>query len=526
MNATNFLSIPASLFAENEILRFQNRTWSYGELWNEVRRLAGGLRWLGVGSGDCVAVLDTNSDRYVAMYYATVFVGGVFLPLNYRAKLPELRFMIASAGVRVLAVGERYLTTVKSLLPELEKELKVVALGLRGSSEFHYEDLLSNGVLDEPVAVDDEDTAIFMYTSGTTAEPKAVLLTHGDFTHYVTSNVELADGSPRGTALVCVPLYHIAGATSIMSNVWTGRRMILLPQFEAATWLEAVERERVTHAFVVPTMLKQILDHPDFAHRDLSSLRTLSYGGAPMPFPVIRRAIEAFPAAVEFVNAFGQTETTSTLTILGPEDHRLRGVPALDEIKLRRLRSIGRPLPDVEVIVVDEDGRELPRGEVGELWVRTPRVMKGYRTRAGIESPLRPGGWLPTRDMGWIDEEGYIFLAGRKDDMIIRGGENIAPAEVESTLFSHPGVEDVAVIGVPDIEWGQRVAAFVVRRHGSEVTGEELIEFCRQRLASFKKPDFVYFVPELPKNPLGKVLRRELRERWERGEVSSASSAG
>lgn len=242
-----------------------------------------------------------------------------------------------------------------------------------------------------------------------------------------------------------------------------------------------------------------------------------------MPFPVIRRAIEAFPANVGFVNAFGQTETTSTLTVLGPDDHRLSGVPEFDEIKLRRLRSIGRPLPDVEVRVVDDEGRDLPRGEVGELWVRTPRVMKGYRTNAGIESPVRGDGWLPTRDMAWIDEEGYIFLAGRKDDMIIRGGENIAPAEVESTLFSHPAVEDVAVVGVPDIEWGQRVAAFVVRRSNSDVTAQELIEFCRQRLASFKKPDFVYFVPELPKNPLGKVLRRELRDQWERGELSSES---
>ncbi|GBD26678.1 Long-chain-fatty-acid--CoA ligase [bacterium HR30] len=521
MNTANFLAVPASLFPEQEIARFQGRAWSYQELWTEVRQLAGGLRQLGLNPGDCLGVLDTNSDRYVALYYATVYLGGVFLPLNYRAKPQELQFMIASAGVSVLVVGERYLAVVEALLPELEQRPSVVALVPGSSFGLQYEDLLHDGLVEEPVDVDDGDTAILMYTSGTTAQPKAVLLTHGDFTQYVTSNVELADGTPRGTALICVPLYHIAGATSIMTNVWTGRRMVLLPQFDAAAWLATVERERVTHAFVVPTMLKQVLDHPDFAHRDLSSLETLSYGGAPMPFPVIRRAIEAFPPTVGFVNAFGQTETTSTLTVLGPEDHRLSGDPADDERKLRRLRSIGRPLPDVEVIVVDEEGRELPAGKVGELWVRTPRVMKGYRTNAGIQSPLQRDGWLPTRDMGWIDEDGYVFLAGRKDDMIIRGGENIAPAEVESTLFSHPGVEDVAVIGVPDIEWGQRVAAFVVRRQGSEVTAQGLIEFCRQRLASFKKPDFVYFVSELPKNPLGKVLRRELRERWERGEIAA-----
>lgn len=523
MNTANFLAIPASLFPEQEIVRFEHRTWSYGQLWEEVRHLAGGLRHMGLALGNCVAVLDTNSDRYVALCYATACAGGVFLPLNYRAKLPELQFMVESAAVSVLFVGDRYVATIEPLLRELEKRPTVVALGHEQGLDMHYEDLLRHLPLEEPVALEDDATAILMYTSGTTARPKAVLLTHGDFTQYVTSNVELADGTPRGTALVCAPLYHIAGATNIMSNVWAGRRMVLLPQFEAEAWLDAVEREGVTHAFVVPTMLKQILDHPSFSRRDLSSLQVLSYGGAPMPFPVIRRAIEAFPANVGFVNAFGQTETTSTLTVLGPDDHRLSGVPEFDEIKLRRLRSIGRPLPDVEVRVVDDEGRDLPRGEVGELWVRTPRVMKGYRTNAGIESPVRGDGWLPTRDMAWIDEEGYIFLAGRKDDMIIRGGENIAPAEVESTLFSHPAVEDVAVVGVPDIEWGQRVAAFVVRRSNSDVTAEELIEFCRQRLASFKKPDFVYFVPELPKNPLGKVLRRELRDQWERGELSSES---
>src|SRR5262249_45734358 len=211
---------------------------------------------------------------------------------------------------------------------------------------------------------------------------------------------------------------------------------------------------------------------------------------------------------VGFVNAFGQTETTSTLTVLGPEDHRLEGTPEQVERKTKRLTSIGRPLPDVEVQIVGGEGSVLSSGEGGEICVRRPRVMKGY---AGAESPLRPDGWLPTRDMGWVDEEGYLYIAGRKDDMIIRGGENIAPAEVEATLQSHPAVEEAAVIGVPDLEWGQRVAAVVVLRPGATATAEELIDFCRARLASFKKPEVIRFVVELPKNPMGKILRRELR---------------
>jgi acyl-CoA synthetase (AMP-forming)/AMP-acid ligase II len=228
-----------------------------------------------------------------------------------------------------------------------------------------------------------------------------------------------------------------------------------------------------------------------------------------MPFPVIRRALEAFPASTGFVNAFGQTETTSTLTVLGPEDHRLEGEPEEVERRLRRLRSIGKPLPDVQVRIVDDDGRVLAGGEVGEIQVQTPRVMKGYEGQEG--SHLTADGWLPTRDMGWIDEDGYVFMAGRKDDMIIRGGENIAPAEVESVLLSHPSVDEAAVLGAPDEEWGQRVAAFVVLRRGTEATADDLTAFCRARLASFKKPEIVRFLDELPRNPMGKVLRNDLR---------------
>jgi len=298
-----------------------------------------------------------------------------------------------------------------------------------------------------------------------------------------------------------------------MTTLWTGRRLVIMPQFEPRAWLDLIERERITHAFVVPTMMKLVLDQPDLERRDLSSLEVLAYGGAPMPFPVIRRAIERLPKTVGFVNAFGQTETTSTLTVLGPEDHRLDGSPEDVERALRRLRSIGRPLPDVEVRIVDEDGRTLGAGEVGEIHVRTARAMKGY---AGVtESAFTADGWLPTRDLGWLDEDGYLYVAGRKDDMIIRGGENIAPAEVESVLGAHPAVEEVAVVGLPDVEWGQRVGAFVVLRPGAEATAEALGEFCRQRLASFKKPEVIHFLPELPKNPMGKVLRRELRARVE-----------
>ena len=510
MNTASFLSIPAGIVPEQEALVAEDTRFTYAETLARVRKLAGALRRLGVGSGTRVAALSTNSHRYVEAYYATATLGGVFIPLNYRAKRPELAHMLKTSEAKVLLVGQRYLEHVEALRPTLGRLETVI--GFEGATGAYpgYEALLESAPEHEDEAdVDDQATTILMYTSGTTALPKGVMLTFHDFTAYVTANVDLADGTPRGAALLCVPLYHIAGATNMMTTLWTGRRLVLVPQFEPRAWLDVVERERITHAFVVPTMLKQLLDQPDLERRDLSSLEILSYGGAAMPFPVIRRAIERFPRTVGFVNAFGQTETTSTLTVLGPEDHRLEGTAAEVEKRTRRLTSLGRPLPDVEVQIVGDDGTTLAAGEIGEIHVRTPRVMKGYAGSG--ESPLVRDGWLPTRDMGWIDEDGYVYIAGRKDDMIIRGGENIAPAEVESVLQSHPAVEEAAVVGVPDVEWGQRVAAFVVLRGGEQLAPEALGEFCRERLASFKKPEIIHFLPELPKNPMGKILRRDLR---------------
>ncbi len=514
MNTVAFLTIPAGIVPEQEAVVFDGQRFTYAEVEARVRRLAGALARLGVGRGTRVAALDTNSHRYVEAYYATALLGGVFIPVNYRAKQPELEHMLRAGEASVLLVGGRYVPAVTALRPGLPALRTVIGFDAPHGDLPAYESLLAAAEpFDAEADVEDEETTILMFTSGTTSLPKGVLLTYGDFSAYVTANVELADGTPRGAALLCAPLYHIAGATNMMTTLWTGRRLVIMAQFEAGAWLDLVERERITHAFVVPTMMKHLLDQPDLERRDLAGLEVLAYGGAPMPFPVIRRAIERLPKAVGFVNAFGQTETTSTLTVLGPEDHRLDGGPDDVERTLRRLRSIGRPLPDVEVRIVGEEGEELGADQVGEIHVRTPRAMKGYA--GGGDSPFTADGWLPTRDLGWVDADGYLYVAGRKDDMIIRGGENIAPAEVETVLGAHPAVEEVAVVGLPDVEWGQRIGAFVVLRPDAQATAEELGEFCRQRLASFKKPEVIRFLPELPKNPMGKVLRRELRAQVE-----------
>jgi acyl-CoA synthetase (AMP-forming)/AMP-acid ligase II len=265
---------------------------------------------------------------------------------------------------------------------------------------------------------------------------------------------------------------------------------------------------------MVPTMLKQLLDHPDFKKHDLSSLRVITYGAAPMPLPVIRKALEEFPG-VSFINAFGQTETASTITALGPEDHVLTGTEEEKEKKLKRLASIGKPFSDVEMKVVDEEGKTLGPNEVGEILARGPRVMSGYwKDEEKTAKTIDKDGWVHTGDVGYVDEDGYYFLAGRSSDMIIRAGENISPEELENVIRDHPKVEDVAVIGVPDETWGEEPRAVVIPKKGEKVTEEEIMEYCRQNLASFKRPRSVVFVDDLPRNPMGKLIKREIREKY------------
>jgi acyl-CoA synthetase (AMP-forming)/AMP-acid ligase II len=365
------------------------------------------------------------------------------------------------------------------------------------------------------VEIEDEAVTILMYTAGTTGRPKGVPLRHSGFTSYVLENVDPADPEVEERNLLTVPLYHVAGMQAMLAGVYGGRTLVLMQQFEVKEWMRTIQEKRVSRAMLVPTMLKWVIDDPDFDKYDLSSLRVVTYGAAPMPFEVIKKAIEMMPG-VHFINAFGQTETASTITVLGPEDHRIEGTQEEREKKLKRLAaSIGRPLPDVEVKIVDEEGHALAALDVGEILAKGSRIMSGYwGEKEKTKQVLTEDGWLRTGDQGWMDEEGYIFLAGRGDDMIIRGGENISPEEVEDVLYAHPKVEEAAVIGVADSEWGQEVRAVVALKEGQEAAEEELIEFCRSRLAGFKRPRSVVFVKALPRNPMGKVLKKDLRKRY------------
>ena len=514
MNTTDFLSIANAICPERDCIVFEGKRWTYAQINERVNQLVNVLTKLGVEKGDRIGMLHVNCNQYIETYYAAAKLGAIFVPLNFRAKADELAYMIGNAEVKVLFVGSRYLDIVNTILPQLPTVKEYISI--EGGSRANYEDLIRSASSDEMLCdIGDEDITILMYTSGTTGRPKGVPLRHNAFVVYVLENVDPASPDIKERNLLTVPLYHVAGIQAMLAAIYGGRTLVLMRQFEVKEWMATIQKEQATRAMIVPTMLKRVIDDPDFSKYNLSSLKVITYGAAPMPFEVISKAIQVMPWA-RFINAFGQTETASTITTLGPEDHIIEGTEEERQKKLKRLTSsIGRPLPDVEVKIVDEEENSLPFLQVGEILVRGPRVMTGYwKDEQKTGQVMTSDGWLRTGDMGWMDEEGYIYLSGRADDMIIRGGENISPEEVEEVLHSHPKIEEAAVIGVPDPEWGQEPRAVVVLKKGEKVASEEIIEHCRSKLAGFKRPRSVVFIEALPRGAMGKVLRKKLREQY------------
>lgn len=514
MNTTEFLTISSAIVPDRLAMIFEDKRISYESLQERVNRLADAFANLGVEAGDRVATIQVNCNEHIEIYFATAKLGAIYVPINFRVRNEELSFMLRDSEPKVLLAGGRYYDLVDSVAGSVDSLTSLVALDGEKESWLSYENLLQSGEnIERFPTADDEDTTIIMFTAGTTGTPKGVMLTYNSFSSYILSNVAPVDPDIDERNILTVPLHHIAGIQAVMSAIYGGRTLIIQRQFQPVEWMELVQREQANRAMMVPTMLKELIDHAEFSNYDLSSLEVITYGAAPMPLPVIRDAISKLPNT-RFINAFGQTETASTITMLPPEDHDLQGSPEEVEKKLRRLSSIGKPLDDVIVRIVDEDGEDMAEGEVGEIVASGSRLMKGYWHREDETKETIRNGWLFTGDLGYFDEDGYIFLSGRAKDFIKRGGEMISPDEIEGILVSHPAVDEAAIIGIPDDYWGERVRAIVVIKQGHTVTPEELVTHCHERLASYKRPESVIFTDLLPRNQMGKVIKRELREQF------------
>lgn len=461
---------------------------------SELNQLSsGGAGVIGAAGVQHVAYVGTGGALLPLLIFSSARAAIPFTPLNYRLSKAGLQQLIGRLPAPLIIADPEYVELVAGA----------------GKRVMTSEEFTQAGRYGEPVEAfaDPDDVAIVLFTSGTTSAPKAVELTHGNLTGYVTGTVEFGSADADDAALVCVPPYHIAGVGAALSNLYAGRRIVYLNKFDPREWARLVRDERVTTATVVPTMLDRIVAELEASATDLPTLRTLAYGGSKVGLPLVRRTIALLPH-VGLVNAYGLTETSSTIAVLTPEDHRTAH-GATEEAVARRLGSVGRPVPGIEVEIRDENGAVLPPGQTGELFVRGPQVSGRY---TGIGSVLDAQGWFPTRDAAMLDDDGYLFIGGRSDDTIIRGGENIAPAEVEDVLVEHPDVHEVVVVGVDDPQWGQIIVAIVVPEPGAEPDVEELREFVRKTLRGSRTPDRIVFRDHLPTTATGKVLRREIVE--------------
>lgn len=442
-----------------------------------------------------VVYVGTGGAMLPLLIFAAARAGLPFTPLNYRLSADGIQTLIDRLPDPVVIVDDRYREMLGDASPRVMLSDDFLTAAGGEASDFEAE------------FADPDSVAIVLFTSGTTSQPKAVELSHNNLTSYVTGTVEFESAAPDDAALICVPPYHIAGISAALSNLYAGRKMVYLPSFDADEWVRLIKAENVTTATVVPTMLDRIVTVLETGGHDLPSLRNLAYGGSKVGLPLVRRALELLPR-VGFVNAYGLTETSSTIAVLTPDDHR-EAQAASAAGAARRLGSVGRAVPGIELQIRDQDGRVLGPGETGELFVRGEQVSGRY---TGIGSVLDENGWFPTRDIATLDEDGYLFIGGRSDDTIIRGGENIAPAELEEVLIEHPHVRDVAVVGVEDPQWGQAITAVVVPAPGCVPDPDDLREYVRKTLRGSRTPDRVVFRDELPTTPTGKVLRREIVE--------------
>ena len=500
MNIAMLLEMAAEGDPERIVVGPHDGGLSAAELLERARRAAVFFEKSGA---DVVGYFGLNSDVLPVALFGAALAGIPFAPINYRAPDEQLKGILGrvAGGLQIADDDE------------------VERLRACGAEHVITKDELASAIA-EPVSgehpfVDPEDIGVLLFTSGTTSEPKAAILRHRHLVSYIISSVEFMGCEPTEAQLICVPPYHIAGIAAVLSSLYAGRRIMYLPAFDAAEWVRTAADEKITHAMVVPTMLGRILQTIEDTGVEPAALRHLSYGGGRMPLELVERTLRDMPH-VDLVNAYGLTETSSTIAMLTPDDHREANASE-DPAVRARLGSVGRPLPSLEVEVRGEDEVALPPGEKGEIWVRGEQVAGEYVGR----TTLTDEGWFRTRDAGWFDAHGFLYIDGRLDDVIVRGAENISPGEIEDVLMAHPAVTEAAVIGIPDAEWGEAVAAVIVLHAGQSAGEAELQDWVRGRLRSTKMPAVVDFRDELPYSPTGKLLRRVLRD-----ELSVAHGGG
>ncbi len=508
----DILTRAAKWFPDKEAVVFEGTRLTYKEFNERTNRLAHALLDMGVKKDERVAVVCHNSNHYGEILFALAKIGAVSTNLNWRLSPKELAFLIDDSEAKIVLFSKRFEHLYEPMKEQIPRKLKYIAVDGKVDDEMiDYEELITKYPADEPVAdVSMEDTFLQLYTSGTTGRPKGVMLTHNNMMANAVSTIIEMEMTRDMNVLGLLPIFHIA-IFVLINLVIIGGKVTFIHSFDIPTVLQTMQDEKITAVGFTPVIFKFLLDHPDIDKYDLSSLRQVIYATAPMPVDLLRRSLEKFRC--DFIQFFGMTEMSPTLTMLIPEDHILDG----PEHKVKWLGSAGRPISNVEVRIVDENGNDCPPGVTGEIIGRGDNVMKGYHKMADATAEAIRDGWYYTGDMGYFDEYGYLFIADRKKDMIISGGENIYPREVEEAILLMDGVFEVAVIGVPDDEWGESVKAIVVKTPGAEITEENVIEHCKANIASYKKPKSVDFVEILPRSALGKVLKHELRAPFWKG---------
>lgn len=488
-------------------LDFNGRVTTYGQLDERASRVAQGLIALGQKPGARVGYLGKNSDRYFEVLFGAFKARAVIVGVNWRLAPPEIAYVLNDAACEVLFVGKEYYETVEKIRADCPQLKHVIAID--GGSEFpDYESWRDAQPAKDPMLpVAPDDDVIQLYTSGTTGHPKGVQLTSANYLAIIKSAAEmgLATYTPDDAVLIAMPIFHVAGVNIGVLTLAHGACGIVLGDIDPQVILNLIEQKKISYAFLVPAVILFLTQQPDVRKRDFSSLKQISYGASPIAEDLLLSAKEIM--GCEFLQVYGLTETTGGGTVLPPADH----IPSRG-----KLRSCGKPAPGHEVRVVDGQGRALGAHEVGEIQIRAANVMKGYWNKPEATAKAIAQDWFFTGDAGYFDEDGYLYIHDRVKDMIVSGGENIYPAEVENAIFGHPAVADVAVIGVPDAKWGEAVKAVVVRKPGADATPAEIIAWARDRIAGYKLPKSVDFIEALPRNPTGKILRRELRKPyWE-----------